>query len=73
MKLKTKMYKKVKNQLDAMGFYKVSFDKYHYRPAGEIVTQDLDRGYFEVDLNNDETRIRINFILLEIEPIIINL
>jgi hypothetical protein len=75
MKLKTKLYKEVKKQLNSMGFYKVEFDNelFNFKPAGKIITEDLDVGYFETSLNDSDTKFKITFQLLPIEPIILEL
>ena len=75
MKLKTKVYKAVKKELESLGFYKITYDNemYNSKPMGSVLTQDLDKGYFKTELNNDDSKAKITFQMLDIVPIIINL
>lgn len=73
MKLKTKLYKIVKAELEALGFYKITFDSelYNSKPMGSVITESLDKGYFKTELNNDDSKAKITFQMLDIQPIII--
>lgn len=73
MKLKTKIYKKVEKQLKSMGFYQIHIDSNTFKPSGYVITDNLEKGYFETQLNNDESKLRITFQFLPIEPIILEL
>lgn len=75
MKLKTKLYKAVKKELESLGFYSISYDNelYNSKPMGSVLTQDLDRGYFKTELNSDDSKAKISFQMLDIAPIIITL
>lgn len=75
MKLKTKLYKAVKKELETLGFYAISYDNemYNSKPMGSVLTQDLDKGYFKTELNNDDTKAKITFQMLDVAPIIITL
>ena len=46
---------------------------YNSKPMGSVLTQDLDKGYFKTELNNDDSKAKITFQMLDIVPIIINL
>lgn len=73
MKLKTKLYKAVKKELESLGFYSITYDNamYNSKPMGSVLTQDLEKGYFKTELNNDDTKAKISFQMLDIAPIII--
>lgn len=75
MKLKTKLYKAVKKELETLGFYSISYDNemFNSKPMGSVLTQDLDRGYFKTELNADDSKAKLTFQMLDIAPIIITL
>ena len=75
MKLKTKLYKAVKKELESLGFYSITYDNemYNSKPRGSVLTHELDRGYFKTELNADDSKAKITFQMLDIAPIIITL
>ncbi|MEN9917075.1 MAG: hypothetical protein RLY40_1007 [Pseudomonadota bacterium] len=74
MKLKTKMHKATEKALKSIpDIYSFKIYPEFFKPEGEIITQSIDKGYFKVDINDSETRIKINFQLLPYDDIIINL
>lgn len=71
MKLKTKLYKLTEKALKELDIQSFSFKGNFAKPEGDIVTHDLDRGYFTVTTNSDDSKMKISFQLLPYEDIII--
>ena len=74
MKLKTKLYKRTEKILKGIpDVYSVTFKGNFFKPEGDIVLNNLDKGYFKVEINDSETRARIIFQLLPFDSIVFEL